>query len=83
VEVVDSATVLTVVDSRIEAELIVGLLHSNGLQATFVADDAGGLEPNLQIKGIRVLVRPSDEASARRLLADAEGATGSIDADAT
>jgi hypothetical protein len=36
------------------------------------ADDAGGQEPQLQLQGVRVLVAPSDEASARRLIADAE-----------
>jgi hypothetical protein len=55
--------------SRIEAELIAGLLRSNGLRAVVSADDAGGLEPQLQLEGVRVLVTPSDEASARRLLA--------------
>jgi hypothetical protein len=55
--------------SRIEAELIAGMLRSNGLSAVVSADDAGGLEPQLQIEGVRVLVTPSDEASARQLLA--------------
>jgi hypothetical protein len=61
---------VTVVGSRIEAELIVGLLRSNGLRAAVSADDAGGQEPQLQLQGVRVLVAPSDEASARRLLAE-------------
>ena len=60
--------------SRIEAELIVGMLRSNGLRAIVSADDAGGLEPQLNIQGVRVLVPPSDEASARRLLAAADDA---------
>ena len=55
--------------SRIEAELIVGMLRSNGVRAVLSADDAGGQEPQLQLQGVRVLVPPSDEASARRLLA--------------
>jgi hypothetical protein len=55
--------------SRIEAELIVGMLRSNGLTAVLSADDAGGQEPQLQLQGVRVLVTPSDEAAARRLLA--------------
>jgi Putative prokaryotic signal transducing protein len=68
---VEGATVpVTVVGSRIEAELIVGLLRSNGLRAAVSADDAGGQEPQLQLQGVRVLVAPSDEASARQLLAD-------------
>ncbi len=62
--------------SRIEAELIVGMLRSNGVRAVVSADDAGGLEPQLQLQGVRVLVAPSDEASARQLLAAAEDDTG-------
>ena len=68
----DGTTVLTVVGSRTEAELIVGMLRSHGLRAAMVADDAGALHPHLQLKGIQVLVDPSDEAPARRLLAAAD-----------
>ena len=69
----DGATVpVVVVASRTEAELIVGMLRSNGLRAAVAADDAGGQEPQLQLQGVRVLVAPDDEASARQLLADAE-----------
>lgn len=60
---------VAVVTSRIEAELIVGMLASNGLTAVVSADDAGGQQPPLQRQGVRVLVTPSDEAPARRLLA--------------
>ncbi len=67
---------VTVVGSRIEAELIVGLLRSNGLTAALSADDAGGQEPQLQLQGVRVLVAAADEASARRLLAVADETAG-------
>lgn len=60
--------------SRIEAELIVGMLRSNGVRAVLSADDAGGQEPPLQLQGVRVLVTASDEALARRLLAAAGNA---------
>lgn len=70
---VESAPVtVAVVTSRIEADLIVGLLQSNGLDAAVSADDAGGQEPQLQLQGVRVLVAPSNEAEARRILADTE-----------
>ena len=62
---------VAIVASRTEAELIVGMLRSNGLRAAISADDAGGQEPQLQIQGVRVLVAPDDEASARQLLAEA------------
>jgi hypothetical protein len=64
--------IVAVVNSRIEAELIVGMLNSHGLRATYSADDVGGQEPQLQMDGVRVLVAPSDEAMARRLIAAAE-----------
>jgi hypothetical protein len=63
---------VTVVTSRTEAELIVGMLRSYGLRAVVSADDAGGQDPQLQVQGVRVLVTPSDEAAARELLAAAE-----------
>jgi hypothetical protein len=70
---VDGATVpVAVVTSRVEAELIVGLLRSQGLRAAVSADDVGGQEPQLQLEGVRVLIAPSDEAAARRLLAAAD-----------
>ena len=66
----DDATVsVAVVGSRTEAELIVGMLRSYGVSAVVAADDAGGQYPQMQIEGVRVLVAPADEASARRLLA--------------
>ncbi len=70
---------VAVVGSRIEAELIVGLLRSNGLRAALSADDAGGQEPQLQLQGVRVLVAPADEASARQILAVAEDAARRAD----
>jgi Putative prokaryotic signal transducing protein len=67
----DGATVpVANVASSTEAELIAGLLRSNGLTAAVSADDAGGEEPQLQLQGVRVLVAPADEAAARRLLAE-------------
>ena len=67
---------MAVVDSRLEAELIVGLLRSNGLWAAVSADDVGGQEPQLQRQGVRVLVTEDEESAARGLLADVAGAAG-------
>jgi len=69
---------VTVVTSRVEAELIVGFLRDHGLRAAVSADDAGGQEPQLQLQGVRVLVAAADEASARRLLAAADDSTGTV-----
>jgi hypothetical protein len=69
VEIVDGATVsVAVVDSRGEAELIVGLLGSHGVRAVVAADDAGGQYPQLQRDGVHVLVAAADEDSAREVL---------------
>ncbi len=66
----DGATVsVAVVASPTEAELIVGMLRSHDLRAAVSADDAGGEEPQLQLQGVRMLVAPSDEVPARRLIA--------------
>ena len=62
---------MAVVTSRTEAELVAGMLRNHDLTAAVSADDAGGQEPELQVQGVRVLVAPSDEAAARRLLAAA------------
>ena len=67
---------VAVVTSRTEAELIVGMLRSNGVMAAVSADDAGGQEPALQAQGVRVLVAACDEAAARQLLATANDASG-------
>jgi hypothetical protein len=42
------------------------------VSAAVSADDAEGQYPQMQIEGVRVLVAPSDEVSARRLLAAAD-----------
>ncbi len=67
---------VAVVDSRIEAELIAGLLRSHGVRAAVLADDAGGQEPQLQLDGVRVLVARSDESVAREILSAADGTGG-------
>jgi Putative prokaryotic signal transducing protein len=61
------------VPSTVEAQIIAGLLESNGIAAVTSADDAGGQEPQWQLtEGVRVLVAAADEERARRLIAEAE-----------
>jgi hypothetical protein len=64
---------VAVVGSRAEADLIVGLLESRGLEAAVSADDAGGQEPQLQLQGVHVLVSASHATDARRVLVEATG----------
>jgi len=67
---VSGTTVAAVVSSTVEAQLIVGMLAANGIQATVSADDAGGQEPQWQLTdGVRVIVSPEDLAEAQRLIA--------------
>jgi len=75
----DSTPVLlAVLGNRLEAQLMVGLLTSNGLRAAVVTDDAGGQEPQLDLQGgVRVLVAASDAEAARRLLDSAGDADAS------
>lgn len=66
---------LTVVTSRTEAELIVGLLSINGLRAAVSADDAGGQDPQLQLEGVRVLICSPEGAGLVPLAASGEAGT--------
>lgn len=67
-------SVVARVPSLVEAQLIVGMLRSNGVEAATSADDAGGFDPQLQLtQGVRVLVAGGDEARARELLAEIDG----------
>ena len=59
---------IAVVNSRAEAELIVGMLRNNGLKAYASADDLGGVDLALQAQGVRVLVSETDGQAARKLL---------------
>ncbi|MBB5773993.1 putative signal transducing protein [Nonomuraea jabiensis] len=68
---------VAIAESRVEAELIAGLLRANGLTALVSPDDVGGLEPQLQLQGVRVLVARSQEAAARELLGEVDGAGAS------
>lgn len=77
----DAVVSVAVVPSRIEAELVVGLLRSQGLKAGYSADDAGGQEPQLQLQGVHVVVASSDEAQARQILAEAEAGFDAGDSD--
>ena len=56
------------VGSTVEAQLIAGMLDAHGIRAIVSADDAGGLEPQLQAAGVRVLVASADADEARSLI---------------
>src|SRR4051794_1269679 len=67
------AVVVASVSSRVEAEMIAGMLKANGVRSLVQADDVAGWDPQLQLtNGVRVLVSAADEVAARRLLRDVE-----------
>jgi hypothetical protein len=55
--------------TRAEAEIVVGLLESQGIAASITADDAGGAYPFDLSGGAQVVVDASDAEAARELLA--------------
>jgi hypothetical protein len=66
---------VAVVPSRAQADLVVGLLNANGVQASYFADDAGGQEPQLQLNGVRVTVAIEDAAAAQEILSTEDTST--------
>lgn len=62
------STVVAAVASRVEAELIAGMLRSHGLKASVSGDDAGGMQVLLQAEAFRVLVPDAEADEARQLL---------------
>jgi len=64
--------VAAVASSRVEAQLIAGMLEAHGIPAIVSADDAGGQEPQWQLTdGVRVLVPVEDLPVAQELIAQA------------
>ena len=61
-------TPVAVVSSRMEAEVIAGLLRSHGIPVAVSAGDIGGMDPQLQLQGVQVLVAAGDVAEARRII---------------
>ena len=64
--------VIAIVSSRVEAELMAGMLRVHGVNAVVSADDLGGVDMALQMQGVRVLVSEEDESTARQLLNQGE-----------
>jgi hypothetical protein len=56
--------------TRNEAEIVVGLLESEGIEASISADDAGGAYPSFEFTGgVLVLVDESEAQAARDAVA--------------
>lgn len=65
----DTPVVAATFNDRYEAELMQGLLRSQGIPSSIGADDVGGLHPQLSMaRGVRLLVRSRDLEMAKRIL---------------
>ena len=61
--------VVAVFQTRIEAEIARARLEALGIPAWIDADDAGGLYPQFQFRGVRLVVDADDKEAAQRILA--------------
>jgi len=62
-------SVLATFPSRIEAEIVVGLLKGEGIDTRVSADYGAGMHPQLQLtNGVRLLVAREDAFEAREIL---------------
>ena len=65
-----SAVVVESFPEKTFAEAVAALLATEGIESIVVADDAGGVLPNLDFaRGVRLMVAPEDAERARELLA--------------
>jgi hypothetical protein len=68
----DELVAVRTFESRIDADMAKEILEQQGIQAYVSADDAGGLDPALQlVQGARVIVRQQDLEEASRVLVEA------------
>ena len=59
---------VAIFSSRLEAELARARLDVEGIPAIILADDAGGWEPQLDIRGVRLVVADKDRTPALEVL---------------
>lgn len=67
---------VAVFSSRLEAELARARLEVEGIPSYLLTDDAGGWEPQLDIRGVRLMVAEQDRAPALEVLDLPEQAIG-------
>ncbi|MBC8030082.1 MAG: DUF2007 domain-containing protein [Pyrinomonadaceae bacterium] len=65
----DDPVVLHTFDNEADAEMAQQLLEDSGVRAFVSKDDAGGMEPHLQLTGgVRLVVGRTDAERAREIL---------------
>ncbi|HZE72109.1 MAG TPA: DUF2007 domain-containing protein [Pyrinomonadaceae bacterium] len=61
--------VVRIFSNAIEAEMAKQLLQDGGIRSFVFKDDAGGMEPHLQLtRGVRLVVNRTDAESAHQIL---------------
>ena len=69
----DAFEVVEVVGTTAEAEVLVGLLQSENLDARIEAEDGGGVFPNFDaVEGVAIVVPSAQAARAREVLGSVE-----------
>lgn len=67
----DEPLVLKTFDNEAEAEMAQQMLEQSGVRAFIFKDDAGGMEPQLQLTGgVRLMVSRADAERAREVIAN-------------
>jgi hypothetical protein len=65
----DEMIVVRTCPSEVEAEIMLGHLASNGIEAFIAKDDSGGMRPHLQLtQGVDVVVHRKDLKKAEQVL---------------
>lgn len=65
--------IAAIVPTKLQAEIMKGMLQANGVEATIQADDEGGMTPSLaEVQGIRLLVPEEQLDTAKKLIQAAE-----------
>lgn len=65
--------VVAIVPTKLEAEIMKGMLLANGIEASVQADDEGGMTPSLaEVQGIRLMVPEDQIDQAKALIQEAQ-----------
>ena len=64
----DRLVVIGDFSNRIDADIAQSALEASGIDAVISGDDAGGVQPGLWMKGVRLLVREDDADRALAVL---------------
>lgn len=65
----DEPVVIKIFSNEVEAEMAQQLLEDSGVRAFVFKDDAGGMEPQLQLTGgVRLVASRADAERAREIL---------------